>query len=57
MCCARREGPRTLSSTSFAYLEYAFVENTLILVVPDIGGSRAPLGALLYDSPGMESRV
>ena len=37
VCPTRRWGPRTLSRTTDANLDYAFVENTLHSVVPNIG--------------------
>ena len=37
MCSARRNnGPRTPSRTTFANLDSAFVENTLVFLVPKI---------------------
>ena len=39
MCCARRGGPRTPSRTIDANHDSAFVDNAIVFVVPNIGGS------------------
>ena len=44
VCCTRRGGPRTPSRTTDSNLDRAFVENTLVFVVPKSGGARPPLG-------------
>ena len=47
VCCAKREGPRTLSRTTDAKLICAFVENALrTFVVPKIGTAWTPLPPL-----------
>ena len=42
MCRARRGGPRTPSGPTDANLDCAFVENTLVFVVPKIGRALGP---------------
>ena len=62
MCRARRRGPRTPLRTTDTSLHFAFVENSLVFVVPNIGGGcQAPLGhpiatPLITHSPLWRSR-
>ena len=49
MCRARRGGPRTLSRTTDANLDCAFVENALVFVIPKIGCAWTPPICPLYD--------
>ena len=42
VCCAMREGPRTLSKTSDADLDCAFEENALVFVDPNSRGTQSP---------------
>ena len=42
VCRTRRGGPRTLSRTTDANLDCAFVETALVFVVPKIGKPRPP---------------
>ena len=44
MCRARRRGPRTPLRTTDTSLHFAFVENSLVFVVPNIGGGGVPAG-------------
>ena len=43
LCRARRGRPRTLSRTTDANLDWAFVEKALLFVVPKVGRARVPL--------------
>ena len=57
MCHARCGGPRTLSRTTDANLDCAFVEKTLVFVVPNIEGP-GPLGPPLNDPlPEMHTTI